>query len=118
VTQIDLWGQDADPGAVQAARVASLSPAQKEILRLARRPAGVTTAEAGRVLHGARDGGRGCRPGRHGAGGTARGGAPDDGRCCPWATSDGWDVLKRLRARGFVDQPAGAGSPYHAVGTT
>lgn len=112
--QLDVFGGEVD--AVAAAQAsAPLSPTQHAILVLARRPEGVTASQAGRVIHGARNAGAGCRPGRAGAGGVARGGIPEDGRpCCTWMSGDGSEAIKRLRERGLVrqDRPRG---PWYAV---
>lgn len=78
----------------------ALSSGQREIVRLARRPEGITGAEAGRIVHSARD----DRNHRH---------APVGGPCCQWMSSDGWSALQRLRVRGFVHQPVPRG-PYFA----
>lgn len=114
--QMNLLGLPASEAPVAGA--APLSPSQKEIFRLARRESGITAAEAGRILHSARNGGRGCRPERKPPSATAPAGASASPRsCCPWMGSDGWDVLKRLRERGLVHQPTPRG-PYFAVPTT
>lgn len=116
--QIDLWGRDADAGDVARA-TAGYSPAQKEILRLAGEPAGVTPSVAGRILHSYRGGGHGCRPGRKPASQAATDWRGTGDACCPWMSSDGWDVLKRLRDRGVVEQrPDERGAPYYTTRST
>lgn len=85
-----------------------MSPAQREVIRLASRPEGVTASEAGRILHAHRNQGRGC-------GGAIRIDSATGEyttACCPWMSSDGWDLLKRLKRRGIVHQTGGRGTPY------
>lgn len=83
---------------------------QKLLLRLARRPEGVTALQAGVALHTMRKSyGTGtCGFGAKGAGPTKRGG------CCPYASSDGYAALARLWERGVVEQRKPRG-PYFAV---
>lgn len=83
--------------------------AQSLLLRLARREEGVTALQAGVVLHGRR---RSLGIGTCGAG--ARGYGPTRKGCCPYASSDGWDALKRLKQRGVVEQRQPRG-PYFAI---
>lgn len=65
-----------------------LTDAQREILRHIRRVGFITATEAGRIVHAHRTDCRCHQPG------------PD---CrSKWLASDGWDVLKRLAARGLV----------------
>lgn len=110
--QLNLAGGE-DPPAYVAARGSGLTPTQREILRLAMRPCGVTASEAGRIIHTHRNNGAGCRPGRAGAAGVAVGGQPAPGRpCCPWMTGDGSDAIKRLRERGLVTQRKPRGPWY------
>lgn len=99
--QLNLLGIPAEWAPLVAPR--RLSPAQRDILRLAARKEGVTTSEAGRVVHAHRRGGQGCRAHR---------GLPP-APCCLWMSSDGWDALKRLTKAGLVDQPERRG-PYFA----
>jgi hypothetical protein len=114
-TQLDLWGRPADAGAV-ARSSGGYSPAQKEILRLAGEPDGVTPSVAGRILHAHRNHGRGCRAIAKPPSQAATDWRGTGDACCPWMASDGWDALKRLRARGLVEQrPAERGAPYYAV---
>jgi hypothetical protein len=84
---------------------------QRLLLRLARRPEGVTALQAGNALHAARMSltHRPCTAhGAKGFGPTKRGG------CCPYASSDGSAALKRLAERGVVTQRRPRG-PYFAV---
>lgn len=110
------------PSEAPTPNAAALAPSQREIMRLARRPEGVTAAEAGRVIHNGRNGGAGCRPEVVAPDGHRyrplpasqaatdwRGTRPD--ACCPWMSSDGWSALKRLRERGLIVQPEPRG-PY------
>jgi hypothetical protein len=80
------------------------------LLRLAKRPEGVTALQAGVALHTRRKSlgtGR-CGFGAKGSGPTKRGG------CCPYASSDGYAALLRLWKRGLVEQRTHRG-PYFAV---
>lgn len=83
--------------------------AQGMLLRLARRPEGVTALQAGIALHARRKslGTGGCGYGARGYGPTKRG-------CCAYAASDGSACLKRLVERGVVSQRRPRG-PYFAV---
>lgn len=99
-----------------AGRISGLTPTQYAIMRLARRPEGVRAKEAGAIIHAARNGGRGCQPGRAGAKGVARGGHVEfDGPpCCPWMSGDGSEAIKRLRERGLLVQRVERG-PWYAA---
>lgn len=100
--QLSFDGGEIEETAV-VRRHAHLTDVQKAILRLARERGKVSPLEAGRLVHGARYGicARKLR---------------EDGRCCPWASSDGVDALKRLQARGFLEHTArGVWKPPHAA---
>ena len=86
--QLNLLGL---PATAAPPRTTHMTPAQREIVRLAARPEGVRPAEAGEIVHGARAGR--AHPAFYG--------------------SDGWDALKRLRERGLVHQSQPRG-PYRA----
>lgn len=113
--QLNLLGLP--PSEAPVPNAAPLSRTQYAVLELARRPDGVTPSEAGFALHARRNLGAGCRPGMKAPSARAPAGAPPETqrRCCPWMSSDGVDVLKRLRARGLVHQPEPRG-PYFAHG--
>lgn len=86
---------------------------QKLVLRLARRPIGVTPLQAGTALHAARrsSGMGSCGIRRNIYGETVFYGGKG---CCCEASSDGSASLKRLQARGLVEQRKPRG-PYFAV---
>lgn len=94
------------------ASMASWHPtaAQRLVLSLARRPEGVTTLQAGVALH--------TRRKSLGTGGCWSGPRPYVSKrgkgCCRLAASDGYACLKRLWARGVVEQRTYRG-PYFAV---
>lgn len=85
--QLTLDGREVDHVQVVAER-ATLSDAQREILRHIRQHGFITATEAGRIVHAHRTD---CRC--HHAGESCR---------SKWIASDGWDTLKRLAARGLV----------------
>jgi hypothetical protein len=80
------------------------------LLRLARRPEGVTALQAGIALHTRRK-----ALGTGGCGWGAKADAVLKPRgCCAYAPSDGSASLKRLQQRGVVEQRRPRG-PYFAV---
>lgn len=83
--------------------------AQGLLLRLAKRPEGVTALQAGIALHTRR---KSLGTGRCGYG--AKGVGPTKRGCCPYAASDGSAALKRLVERGVVSQRRPRG-PYYAI---
>jgi hypothetical protein len=111
------------PSGAPTPRPAPLSAAQRAVLDLARRTEGVRAVEAGMVLHDLRNGGRGCRPNPRGypvaplpaSNAADRWTGTRSVACCPWASSDGSELLKRLRDRGLVEQRATRG-PWHLTG--
>lgn len=105
VAQLDIYGNEHDPARRPVDPSAPLSRAQREVLRLAARPEGVRPVEAGEVVHAARR--LPCASKRY----HDRLRTTTD-RCCRYAASDGWDLLKRLEARGLVEQHEPRG-PYH-----
>lgn len=82
--QLTLDGGEETP-AVPAGQRAPFTDAQHEILRLIAEH-DITSTDAGRILHAHRAGG--CKRCATGS--------------CPYAASDGGDVLKRLQQRGLV----------------
>ena len=105
--QIDIFGGEHDLSKRPVDPNAPMSRAQIEILRLAARPEGVRPVEAGEILHRARR--LPCAEKRYHDRLQTQ-----TGRCCRFASSDGWDALKRLKARGLVDQPEPRG-PYYGA---
>jgi hypothetical protein len=89
------------------------TPAQRAVLGLAKRPEGVTTLQAGVALHALR---RSAGTGSCGVGAKTYGPKPRSKGCCLYASSDGYDCLKRLWKRGVVEQRTFRG-PYFAVVT-
>jgi hypothetical protein len=85
--QLTIDGGEVDHEQVLAER-APLSDVQREVLRHIRLVGFITATEAGRIVHAHR---ADCRC-QH----------PGDQCRSKWIASDGWDVLKRLRARGLV----------------
>lgn len=105
--QLDIYGAEHDTSRRSTNPNAPMSRAQREVLRLAARPEGVRPVEAGEIIHAARR--LPCAAKRyHDKLQTTT------GRCCRFASSDGWDALKRLKARGLVDQPEPRG-PYYGA---
>lgn len=103
--QLDIYGGEHDTSRRTTNPNAPMSRAQREVLRLAARPEGVRPVEAGEIVHAARR--QPCTAKRyHEALKTST------DRCCRFAASDGWDLLKRLEARGLIEQPAPRG-PYY-----
>jgi hypothetical protein len=87
------------------------TPAQRAVLGLAKRPEGVTPLQAGIALHALR---RSAGTGSCGHGAKTYGAKPRSKGCCLYASSDGYDCLKRLWERGVVEQRTYRG-PYFAV---
>jgi hypothetical protein len=109
--QLDFAGREVSI----PASMASWQPthAQRAVLGLAKRPEGVTALKAGVALHALRK--------AFGTGGCGSGARDWRGRgqrqskaCCLYASSDGSACLKRLVARGVVEQRKPRG-PYFAV---
>jgi hypothetical protein len=110
--QLDFAGREVSI----PASMASWQPthAQRAVLGLAKRPEGVTALRAGVALHALRK--------AFGTGGCGYGAKYDEflpvkrrsKACCLYASSDGSACLKRLVARGVVEQRKPRG-PYFAV---
>lgn len=98
MSQLGLLGGETPLDQVPSTRSRPLGAHQKEILRYARQHDGIRPVEAGRILHAE-------RPGHHVTHSAAAGRWKGTERaigCCPWASSDGYEALKRLRDRGYI----------------
>lgn len=93
--QLTLDGGEVPLETVAGESAGPLSEAQQLILRLAGRPEGVRSVEAGVVMHQAR--GHCASPGARWH--NFRGGGI---ACCPYAPTDGLAALRRLAERGLV----------------
>lgn len=96
--QLTMDGGSVAVESVPSTRRVPLSAVQRAIIRHADQNDGIRPVEAGLILH--RD-----RPKNHVTGSAAANRWHGTSRavgCCPWASSDGHEALKRLERRGYL----------------
>ena len=103
VTQLTLDGREVQHPAPTGVRP-PLGAAQREVLRHLGLFGSITSTQAGVIVHEQRR----ARQGYGGCGTGAKWRSEYTGAgCCPYASTDGTEVMKRLKKRGYVEKHFG-----------